>query len=98
MFTTVTMLSPASGVGSMIGFWYLSFLTERENMNDFERIIADSMTDEDGREWITGYGDEADYIPGYDDGEWDPIMGDDEDWIDTDDQWLDDFQGEEDWG
>ena len=27
---------------------------------------------------------------------WDPIMGDDEEWIDTDDQWLDDFQGEED--
>ena len=27
--------------------------------------------------------------------EWDPIMGDSEDWIDTDDMWLDDFQGEE---
>lgn len=37
-----------------------------------------------------------DYIAGYDDGEWDPIMGDSEDWIDTDDEWLDDFQGEED--
>ena len=26
---------------------------------------------------------------------WDPIMGDSEEWIDTDDMWLDDFQGEE---
>lgn len=44
------------------------------------------------------FDDNGDYIPGMDDGEgWDPIMGDDEDWIDTDDQWLDDFQGEEDW-
>ena len=40
--------------------------------------------------------EESDYIPGYDDGEWDPIMGDSEDLIDTDDTWLDDFQGEED--
>lgn len=52
-------------------------------MNEFERMIADSMTDE------------PDYIPGYDDGEWDPIMGDSEDWVETDDEWLDDFQGEE---
>ena len=28
--------------------------------------------------------------------DWDPIMGDSEDWIETDDEWLDDFQGEED--
>lgn len=56
-------------------------------MNEFERIIADSMTDEDGREWLVTDADG-----------WDPIMGDDEDWIDTDDEWLDDFQGEEDWG
>lgn len=27
--------------------------------------------------------------------EWDPIMGDLEDWIETDDEWLDNFQGEE---
>lgn len=27
--------------------------------------------------------------------EWDPIMGDTEDCIETDDEWLDDFQGEE---
>jgi hypothetical protein len=31
--------------------------------------------------------DDIDYVPGYDDGEW----------IETDDEWLDDFQGEEDW-
>jgi hypothetical protein len=39
---------------------------------------------------------EMDYIPGLDDGEWDPIMGDSDDHIETDDQWLDDFCGEED--
>lgn len=31
-----------------------------------------------------------------DDNEWDPIMGDSKDSIQTDDEWLDDFQGEED--
>lgn len=39
---------------------------------------------------------EPDYIPGYDDGECDPIMGDVDDYPETDDEWLDDFQGEED--
>ena len=39
---------------------------------------------------------ERDWIPGLDDGEWDPIMGDSDDHIETDDQWLDDFCGEED--
>ncbi len=29
--------------------------------------------------------------------EWDPIMGDFDDYPETDDEWLDDFQGEEDW-
>ena len=29
---------------------------------------------------------------------WDPIMGDIDDYPETDDEWLDDFQGEEDWG
>lgn len=52
-------------------------------MSEFERIIDDSMMHDD-------------YIPGFDDGEgWDPIMGDADEWIDTDDAWLDDFQGEE---
>ena len=54
-------------------------------MSEFERMIADSMTDEDGREWFVT-----------DDDGWDPIMGEDDEWIDTDDEWLDDFQGEED--
>lgn len=40
------------------------------------------------------FDDNGDYIPGYDDGECEPIMGDDE--CDMDDAWLDDFQGEED--
>lgn len=45
------------------------------------------MFDENGEEWDVGY----------DDGEgYDPIMGDADEWIDTDDEWLDDFQGEED--
>lgn len=64
----------------------------------------EKMIDENGDEWMVGYGydlyllgDDNDYIPGYDDGEWDPIMGDADDHIDTDDEWLDDFQGEEDW-
>lgn len=55
------------------------------------------MYDENGNEWYIG--DEGDYIPGLDDGEgYDPIMGDEEDYPETDDEWLDDFQGEEDWG
>jgi hypothetical protein len=41
--------------------------------------------------------DDMDYILGYDDGEWDPVMGDGDEWVETDDEWLDDFQGEEDW-
>jgi hypothetical protein len=48
-------------------------------MNDFERIISDSMIDEDGREWIVE----------------DATGWDDDEWLDTDDEWLDDFQGEE---
>jgi len=46
----------------------------------------EKMIDENGDEWLVGYENEADYIPGYDDGEW----------VETDDEWLDDFQGEED--
>ena len=41
--------------------------------------------------------DEADYIPGLDDGEgWDPIMGDAEDHVETDDDFAADYYGEED--
>jgi hypothetical protein len=79
-------------------------------MSEFERIISDSMGpfsnmygEEISAQDIVDdlnitkeeYNDLPDYIPGYDDGEWDPIMGDAEDWIETDDEWLDDFQGEE---
>jgi len=31
----------------------------------------EKMIDENGIEWIVGYGDDCDYIPGLDDGEWD---------------------------
>jgi len=56
------------------------------------------LTDDTGRDWlVTSVSEdyESDYIPGYDDGEWDPIMGDADDYPETDDEWLDDFQGEE---
>jgi hypothetical protein len=61
--------------------------------NDFEYDLSEI----NGEEMVQGWEDDADYIPGLDDGEgWDPIMGDDDEWIDTDDEWLDDFAGEED--
>jgi hypothetical protein len=70
----------------------MSEINEEEIVKGWEEMVA-----EDGSIWETGYGDEADYIPGLDDGEgYDPIMGDDDEWIDTDDEWLDDFAGEED--
>ena len=56
------------------------------------------LTDDTGRDWlVTSVSEdcETDYIPGYDDGEWDPVMGD-EDAPETDDAWLDEFWGEED--
>lgn len=43
----------------------------------------EKVIDENGDEWMMGFG-------------WDPVTGDDEDWVETDDEWLDDFQGEED--
>ena len=48
-------------------------------MNDFERIISDSMIDEVGREWIVE----------------DATGWDDEEWLDVDDYYPEDFQGEE---
>lgn len=54
----------------------------------------EKMIDENGNEWMVGYGD--DDAMDFDDNEWDPIMGDVDEWIETDDEWLDDFQGEED--
>lgn len=53
----------------------------------------EKMIDENGEEWIVGYGD--DDVLDFDDNEWDPVMGDE--LVETDDEWLDDFQGEEDW-
>jgi hypothetical protein len=68
----------------------MSEINEEEIFKGWEEMKA-----EDGSIWETGYGDEADYIPGLDDGEgYDPIMGDE--YPETDDEWLDDFAGEED--
>jgi hypothetical protein len=70
----------------------MSEINEEEIMKGWEEMVA-----EDGSIWETGYGDDNDYIPGLDDGEgYDPIMGDGEGFDETDDEWLDDFQGEED--
>jgi hypothetical protein len=68
----------------------MSEINEEEIFKGWEEMVA-----EDGSIWETGYGDEDDYIPGLDDGEgYDPIMGDE--YPETDDEWLDDFAGEED--
>jgi hypothetical protein len=53
----------------------------------------EKMIDENGEEWIVGYGE--DDAMDFDDYSWDPIMGDADEWVETDDEWLDDFQGEE---
>jgi hypothetical protein len=64
------------------------FIYDMSEINEENMFKAwEEMVAEDGSIWETGYGDDADYIPGLDDGE-----GFDE----TDDGWLDDFQGEED--
>jgi hypothetical protein len=63
--------------------------------NDFVYDMSEINEEEIMKGWEEM--NEADYIPGLDDGEgYDPIMGDDDEWIDTDDEWLDDFAGEED--
>ena len=49
----------------------MSEINEEEIVKGWEEMVA-----EDGSIWETGYGDEADYIPGLDDGEW---MDDEED-------------------
>jgi hypothetical protein len=51
-------------------------------MSDFERIIADSMIDEDGQEWTVGYfgvdlDDEEEYIDHEEDADWD-VYGEEE--------------------
>jgi hypothetical protein len=43
----------------------MSEINEEEIFKGWEEMVA-----EDGSIWETGYGDEADYIPGLDDGEW----------------------------
>jgi hypothetical protein len=57
---------------------------------------AMSMEEYENLPFYVSENNDMDYIPGYDDGEWDPVMGDGDEWIETDDEWLDDFQGEED--
>lgn len=64
--------------------------------NDFVYNMSEINEEEIVMAWDE-INDEADYIPGLDDGEgYDPIMGDADDYPETDDAWLDDFQGEED--
>ena len=74
------------------------FVYDMSQINEEEIVKGwEEMVSEDGSTWSTGYDDDDDYIPGLDDGEgYDPIMGDGEGFDDTDDQWLDDYQGEED--
>jgi len=62
----------------------LSEINEENMFKAWEEMVA-----EDGSIWETGYDDDADYIPGLDDGEW---MEEDE----GEDGYDDDFQGEED--
>ena len=72
----------------------MSEINEEEIMKGWEE-----MANEEGEVFLVGYGipgDDDDYIPGLDDGEgYDPIMGDADDYPETDDGWLDDFWGEE---
>jgi hypothetical protein len=72
---------------------------EKIMTNDFIYDMSEINEEEIVKGWeeLVNEENEADYIPGLDDGEgWDPIMGDDDEWPETDDEWLDDFQGEED--
>lgn len=63
--------------------------------NDFVYDMSEINEEEMLKGWEEMNGEDNDYIPGLDDGEgYDPIMGDE--WPETDDEWLDDFQGEED--
>lgn len=64
--------------------------------NDFIYDMSEINEEEIFKGWEEMNGDDCDYIPGLDDGEgWDPIMGDADDYPETDDAWLDDFMGEE---
>lgn len=63
---------------------------ELDNYNAREEFAMECQNEE-----------EADYIPGLDDGEWmendewDPIMGDADEWPETDDDFAADYYGEE---
>jgi len=64
--------------------------------NDFVYDMSEINEEEIMKGWEE-INEDSDYIPGFDDGEgYDPIMGDEEDYPETDDEWLDDFWGEED--
>jgi hypothetical protein len=89
--------------------FYVSDCCNAESNKDYEicsqcgehcQILTDDSMEkamEDNAMSMEEYNDLPDYIPGLDDGEgWDPIMGDAEDHVETDDEWLDDFYGEED--
>lgn len=58
----------------------MSEINEEEIMKGWEEMKA-----EDGSIWETGYGDDDDYIPGLDDGEW----------IDEDEGYDEDFWAEQ---
>lgn len=61
--------------------------------HSFGRIITDIMLTCEAYNHMPNDNDlELDY----DACEWDPIMGEIDDYPETDDEWLDDFQGEED--
>jgi hypothetical protein len=52
----------------------MSEINEEEIMKGWEEMVA-----EDGSIWETGYGDDDDYIPGLDDGEWlDDLQGEED--------------------
>jgi hypothetical protein len=57
-------------------------ITHEDKMSDFERMIADTMIDEDGKEWTVGYAgvdwdDEEEYIDFEEDADWD-VYGEEE--------------------
>jgi hypothetical protein len=76
------------------------FVYDMSEINEEEIFKGwELLKNEEGQEfWVNNLDceGEEDYIPGLDDGEgWDPIMGDEEDYPETDDNWLDEFWGEE---
>jgi hypothetical protein len=75
----------------------MSEINEEQILNGWEELADEAMIRamEDNSMSMEEYDSLPDYIPGLDDGEgYDPIMGDE--YPETDDEWLDDFHGEED--